>query len=199
MVTAADSAYKSTEDDSGCLALKGYLIMLVGSDYTASQFPGGKCCILEWVSRKFNTVTRSSFAAELRNQLEAAHASVYFAAAMQENLVENITITKLTRIIDTGRLSLPIYVAGDNRGVYTSVSAENPSAKAEPILTPHVKALRELVDRGILRIVWVDNRDMVADPLTKGKTKRNELNRAMTRGEWIIKETADIWPKDQRR
>ena len=126
MVVAADSAYKSTEDDSGCLALKGYLIMLVGSDYTASQFPGGKCCILEWVSRKFNTVTRSSFAAELRNQLEAAHASVYFAAAMQENLVENITITKLTRIIDTGRLSLPIYLAwGQQRSLHISQRRES--------------------------------------------------------------------------
>ena len=155
--------------------------------------------MLEWASRKFNTVTRSSFAAELRDQLEAAHAAVYFAAALQENLVENISTTKLTRIIDTGRLSLPIYLAGDNRGVYTSVSAENPSAKAEPVLTPHVKALRELVDRGILRIVWVDNRDMVADPLTKGKTKRNELNHTMTNGELIIKEKVDIWPKDQRR
>ena len=89
---------------------------------------------------------------------------------MQENLVENITTAKLTRIIDTGMLPLPIYLAGDNKGVFTSVSAENPSAKAEPILTPHVKALRELVDRGILRIVWADNRDMVADHLTEGKT-----------------------------
>ena len=100
--------------------------MLIGSDSTASHFPGGKGCVLEWVSRKFNTVTRSSFAAELRNQLEAAHAAIYFAAALQETLVENITTTKLTRIIDTGRLSLPIYLAGDNKGVFTSVSAENP-------------------------------------------------------------------------
>ena len=103
MVVAADNAYKSTDDDAGCLALKGYLIMLVGSDKTDSAFPGGKCCILEWVSRKFATVTRSSFAAELRNQLEAAQASIYFAAALQENLIGNITPTALTRIIDTGR------------------------------------------------------------------------------------------------
>ena len=116
---------------------------------------------------------------------------------MQENLIENITPTALARIIDTGRLSLPIYLAGDNRGVFTSVSAENPSAKAEPVLIPHVKALRELVDRGILRIVWVDNRDMVADSLTKGKTKRNPLNFTMTQGAWIIKESTDIWPKDR--
>ena len=40
MVVAADSAYKTTEDDVGCLALKGYLIMLVGSDKTDSVFPG---------------------------------------------------------------------------------------------------------------------------------------------------------------
>ena len=67
------------------------------------------------------------------------------------------------------------------------------------MLTPHVKALRELVDRGILRIVWLDNRDMVADPLTRGKAKRNELNHTMTKGEWIIREQVDIWPNEQRR
>ena len=111
--------------------------------------------------------------------------------------IGNITPTTLTRIIDTGRLSLPIYLAGDNKGVFTSVSAENPSAKAEPVLTPHVKALRELIDRGILRIVWVDNRDMVADSLTKGKARRNPLNHTMMQGVWIIKESADIWPEDR--
>ena len=81
--------------------------------------------------------------------------------------------------------------------MFTSVSAENPSAKAEPVLTPHVKALRELIGRGILRIVWVDNRDMVVDSLTKGKTKRNPLNHTMTEGMLIIVESADIWPKDR--
>ena len=151
--------------------------------------------ILEWVSRKFSTVTRSSLPAELRNQLEAAQAAIYFAAALQGNLIEDITITKLTKSIDTGRLPLPIYLSGDNKGVFMSVSAENPSAKAEPVLTPHVKALRELADRGIIKLVWVDNRDMVADPLTKGKTRRNGLNTTMTRGTWIIREPVDIWPK----
>ena len=199
MVVAADSAYKSTEDDAGCLALKGYLIMLVGNNKTNSVFPGGKCCVLEWVSRKFATVTRSSFAAELRNQLEAAQAAIYFAAALQENLIENITPTALTRIIDTGRLSLPIYLAGDNKGVYTSVSAENPCAKAEPVLTPHVKALRELIDRGILKIVWVDNRDMVADLLTKGKLKRNPLIALLDKGYWHVVHAAEIWPKKHSR
>ena len=64
-------------------------------------------------------------------------------------------------------------------------------------MTPHVKALRELIDRGIVRLVWVDNRDMVADPLTKGKTKRNPLNFTMAQGACIIKEPVDIWPKSR--
>ena len=50
MVVVADSAYKTTDDEVGCLALKGYLIMLVGSNETESVFPGGKCCVMEWVS-----------------------------------------------------------------------------------------------------------------------------------------------------
>ena len=41
--------------------------------------------VLDWVSKKFNTVTRSSFCAELRNQLEAAQSSIHLAAALEEN------------------------------------------------------------------------------------------------------------------
>ena len=153
--------------------------------------------MLDWVSRKFATVTRSSYAAELRNQLEAAHAGIYYPAALEENLEENLTVTKLASVIDSGRLSLPIYVAGDNKGVFQSIRAENPCSKAEPILTPHVKAMRELVDRSIIKLVWVDNRDMVADPLSKGKTRRNELNDLMTKGRWLITHEVDIWPKQR--
>ena len=61
---------------------------------------------------------------------------------------------------------------------------KNPQTPAEPTLTAHVKSLREFLDRGHIRkLLWLDNRDMVADPLTKGKTKRNELNEVLDHGQ----------------
>eukprot|EP00975_Prorocentrum_lima_P040551 8514432-Prorocentrum_lima.AAC.1 len=53
----------------GCLALRGYLVVVVGSQPTRPLHPGGHCYVLDFVSKKFNMVARSSFAAELRHQL----------------------------------------------------------------------------------------------------------------------------------
>ena len=69
-----------------------------------------------------------------------------------------------------------------------AVSAQNPKTPAEPNLTSHVRAIREFVDRTghITTLVWVDNRDMIADPLTKGKTIRNALIDVLDKGIWKI-------------
>ena len=83
LVVAADAEYKSTEDER--VALRGYLVLLVGAQRSASEYPGGHCQLMDFVSRKFKTVIRSPFAVELRNQLEVAHASVYFNSFIEEH------------------------------------------------------------------------------------------------------------------
>ena len=141
-------------------------------------------------------ITRSSFCAELRNQLEAAQASILISAFFEENVAPLRSAANLVTLQDQGRLNLPIHLCGDNKGVFTAVCAQNPKAKAEPTLTPHIKALRELLDnRAIVPLVWIDNRDMIADPLTKGKTKRNELNDVLNQAQWIVMHPTESWPK----
>ena len=63
LVVVADVAYKAKPDAQECLALRGYIIMLVGSNKTASHYPGGTCNVLDYASKTFQQVTRSSFAA----------------------------------------------------------------------------------------------------------------------------------------
>ena len=141
-------------------------------------------------------ITRSSFCAELRNQLEAAQGSILLASFLEENAIKYTSALQLSEAQDNGRLRTPIHQCGDNKGVFTAVSSQNPKTTAEPTLTPHVKALREYLDlRAITTIVWVDNRDMIADPLTKGKTKRNEINDVLNKGIWKIKYATEVWPK----
>ena len=65
LVCVADAAYQANQDLTECIALKGFLILLVGSDATDSKFPGGHCVCFDYISRKFATITRISFAAEL--------------------------------------------------------------------------------------------------------------------------------------
>ena len=95
-----------------------------------------------------------------------------------------------------GEYHLQAIVLGDNDGVWRAVTAENPKTPTEPALTPHVRALREMLDkRQIKAIGWTDNRDMIADPLTKGKTQRNIINVVMNTGTYIIKHPVNIWPE----
>ena len=95
-----------------------------------------------------------------------------------------------------GYCNPPIVLCGDNKGVFTATSAQNPKTPAEPARTAHVKALREFVDKGLVTALsWVDNRDMVADPLTKGKLKRNPLISLLDKGYWAVMHAAEIWPK----
>ena len=201
MVTVADSAYKSNSDLTDCTALRGYIILLVGqrptsSTYVSDLYPGGPCTVMDWVSKKFSVITRSSFCAELRNQLEAAQSSVFLASALEENCHHIRSAHDLRNRTDKGLLSIPIHLCGDNKGVFTAVTAQNPKTPAEPTLTAHVKALREDLDKcRITRFVWVDNRDMIADPLTKGKTKRNELNDVLDKGVWNVRHPTEFWPK----
>ena len=156
--------------------------------------------MLDWVSKKFNTVTRSSFCAELRNQLEAAQSSVFLSSSLEENIVQIKSSEELSRRQDNGLLQTPIILCGDNKGVFTATSAQNPKTPAEPTLTAHVKALREFVDKGLITALsWVDNRDMVADLLTKGKLKRNPLIALLDKGYWHVVHAAEIWPKKHSR
>ena len=136
-----------------------------GSNKTDSLYPGGVCNVLDYVSKKFQQVTRSSFAAELRNQVEAAQVGAFFSAFMQENLIPQLTAMRLAGISDQGEFYLRSIILGDNDGVWRAVTAENPRTPTEPALTPHIRAYREMLDtKQIKAIGWVDNRGMVADP-----------------------------------
>eukprot|EP00975_Prorocentrum_lima_P045566 9538060-Prorocentrum_lima.AAC.1 len=55
VVVIAGAAYKSNEDKTDCLALRGYLVDVVGSQPSRSLHPGGYCYVLDFVSQKFNT------------------------------------------------------------------------------------------------------------------------------------------------
>ena len=160
------------------------------------SFPGGPCTVLDWVSKKFNVITRSSFCAELRNQLEAAQTSLYLSQPFEESCRKIESANVLSQLLDQGKLQTPIHLCGDNKGVFTAVSAQNPKTPAEPNLTSHVRALRELLDKSglITTIVWVDNRDMIADPLTKGKTIRNPLIGVIDKGTCNIVHRTECWP-----
>ena len=59
-----------------------------------------------------------------------------------------------------------------------------------------MRAYKEMLDTKVIQAIgWVDNRDMVADPLTKGKTQRNIINSLLNSGTYISKHPVKLWPE----
>eukprot|EP00975_Prorocentrum_lima_P071311 12936982-Prorocentrum_lima.AAC.1 len=56
VVVIADATNKSNKDKTDCLALRGYLVAVVVSQPTRSLQPGGHCVVLDFTSKKCNTV-----------------------------------------------------------------------------------------------------------------------------------------------
>eukprot|EP00975_Prorocentrum_lima_P069608 12927292-Prorocentrum_lima.AAC.1 len=66
---------------------------------------------------------------------------------------------------------MPVHLVGDNDGCFKCASSDNHGTSTEPTMTVHVSALRELLQKQcVCEFIWRDNRDMIADPLTKWKT-----------------------------
>ena len=49
--------------------------------------------------------------------------------------------------------------------------------------------------RQIQAMGWVDNRDLIADPLTKGKTQRNIINAVLNHGICKVNHPIKVWPE----
>eukprot|EP00975_Prorocentrum_lima_P041957 8821061-Prorocentrum_lima.AAC.1 len=112
------------------------------------SFPGGHGSVLDFTSKRFTTVARSSFVAELRNTLEASQAGVFYSAFMEESLDTNLAASVLSTRVDMGRMRMPSHVVGDNHGVFNCAINDDPNMNTETTLTLHVRALRELLEKG---------------------------------------------------
>ena len=71
----------------------------------------------------------------MRNQLEAAQASILISASFKENVAPLRTAANLVTRQGQGRLHLPIHLCGYNKGVSSAVCAQNP--KAKELTGPH--------------------------------------------------------------
>ena len=58
-----------------------------------------------------------------------------------------LTARDLAAMQYEGTLKLKPLIMGDNDGVFRAVTSENPKAASEPILTPHIRAYREMIDK----------------------------------------------------
>ena len=93
----------------------------------------------------------------------------------------------MAELQDTGAFTNEYTLCFDARSIYDAVARDGEVLTgSDPSLTMHVKSLRDKVQSGEINcLTWIDNRDMVADGLTKGKAPRDELL-AISQGRWNL-------------
>ena len=183
------------------MALRGYFIFLAckphGTDNTTI---GGKVQLVDFLSKKLSVVSRSAFAAELRNVLEAAQDTINHAVLLHEIYRGPCTAEQCAKIRDKATYFPEIVVCTDNQGLYNALTKEDPTPGSDGSMVYHVKALRELLDRhNLTSVVWLDNRDMVADGLTKGKPSREDINTVLSTGTWTPQHEYKLWTSTAKR
>ena len=204
MVIVADSAYQSNEDETDCIVLRGWLTLLTCDRTEAQQkkdFPGGAIQLIDFTSKKLQVISRSAFAAEMKNALEAAQDGINHAVLLYEIVFGVVAAENCAEIRDSASYSPPIdvHLCTDSDGLFTATTKQNPAPGTDQSMLFHVQALRKLLDGGNLKsLLWIDNRDMLADGLTKGLITRSFLNDALSKGEWLLNQQKKEWEPKQR-
>ena len=156
--------------------------------------------MLEFYSKKQRRVTRSTFGAELHNLSESTELGMVFAGFFEELDRGAHTSGQLARLLEDGKLAIPVHGYVDAQSVFAAVTAAEVSTPLEANLLYPVKALREHLEaRRITQLHWLDTRDMLADALTKGSVSRTAILRAFGLGVWKVGMEMKSWPATTSR
>ena len=201
LLCVADSAYQANEDKTDCIALRGFFIFLACRPHGVPLSTlGGKVQLIGALVRKLSVVSRSAFAAELRNILEASQDTINEAVLMHDIYRGPLTAEECAHVRDTAGYFIDVVIATDNQGLFNAITKEEPSPGSDGSMAFHVKAVRELLDRrNLSMLVWLDNRDMIADGLTKGKPSREDINEVLASGEWHPQHEYKVWSSSKPR
>jgi len=201
LLCIADSAYQANADKTDCVALRGYFVFIAcrSADNTTHTL-GGPVQLVDFLSKKLSVISRSAFAAELRNVLEAAQDTINHAVMQHDIYRGPFTAEQCAAIRDSATYFMEIVIATDNQGLYNALTKEDPTPGSDGSMAFHIKALRQLLDdHHITSVAWLDNRDMIADGLTKGKPSRDDINSVLSTGHWQPEQEYKIWTSANKR
>ena len=139
LCVVADSAYRA--DDEDCLALRAAILLLIEA---RQGIPGGSMHVLDFYSRKQPRVTRSTFGAELTNQLEASELGMLHRGFWHQVETGQQGARQLHELVNNGGISMPLCMVGDAHAVYAAVTAEE---IAVPNVRSQLYAVRDIRDR----------------------------------------------------
>ena len=189
----SDSGF-SKEDLSG-YGIRGANFMRAGTDRHGKRVYH----LLDSQCRSHKHVVRSTFAAELRAATAAADDLICMSLTLHELKQPEgpADSTVARKLLDDGGSLIYTVLCIDGLSVWHSVSSVVPKPPAEKTLHVHVRWLRELIDRKVLRCLrWVDTRDMNADGHTKGTIDREAILQLML-GHYSAKYASKSYPPDK--
>ena len=108
MAVIADSAYKCEPEDLDCLALRGFLICLLGRTVDSQGKDKYMLHVLEVIGSKHRLITRSTFAAELRNGIDAADHGLKINGVVHEQIRGVVLPTELATMKEAGGFCSPV-------------------------------------------------------------------------------------------
>ncbi len=163
--------------------------------------PGGDMLVLDFYSRKQPRVTRSTFGAELTNQLEASELGMLHRGFWHQVCTGERGAKRLHELVNGGDIKTQLYMVGDAHAVFTAVTAEEISVPNDRSQLYAVRALRDRLECGSLsRLLRCDTRDMLCDALTKGSIARQAIVDAFAKGYWRmeVRDQSHAWPEGDR-
>ena len=149
--------------------------------------------ILEIIGSKHKLITRSTFAAELRNAIDAVDTGLKINGAIHEQHIGVVSPSEMANLKENGGFVTPVMSFLDAKSVCDAIESDNDSSAVKSMIF-HFKAFRHMFMTGQLTSsTWLDTRDMLADGLTKGKIDRHALMKALNTGKWIVEHPSETW------
>ena len=120
MAVIADSACKCEPEDTDCLALRGFIIALLGRNLDGSY----SLHILEIIGSKHKLVTRSTFAAELRNATDAVDTGLKINGAIHEQSIGVVSPSEMANLKENGGFITPVMSFLDAKSVCDAIESD---------------------------------------------------------------------------
>ena len=127
----------------------------------------GSAAPLIWTSHKLKRVVKSSKAAETMALQDGAECAIFIKAILLE-------------IFGMDDLSIPILCFTDNKSLFDNLQSSN--IVQDPRLRVDIARIREMVQLGEIKVVWVDKKKQLADPLTKAGASTTRLLEVLRTG-----------------
>ena len=176
-ILAYSDASFCKESESKGYGVRGTVILRVGKRDGVER-----CHLLDASSQSLKLVTRSTFSSETLAAVGTVDSLIPVAISLTEILHKPLSPEDLRRFREgtlQHRPNLKITVAVDAMNLFQAWTGTSVKLPTEKSLFPHLAWLRDVVKCAPTHVLWVDTRDMLADPMTKGTILRTAILQAM--------------------